>query len=152
MTQHIFLEPLGRHWSHGQGGLYIQPGPDVASRTYFGLEPGDLLVWGLSQYRWYELGWIFCMENNNPYIYIWERLLKPYFGKCVEEVEEQFSANKISRRWNCMELFKQTRGILQVCKQTGHLQFKLCWVHRPLRCWSWKVRSIPLTCSMVFGA
>eukprot|EP00434_Breviolum_minutum_P044797 symbB.v1.2.040055.t1/scaffold6959.1/size14229/1 len=27
-----------------QGGLYIQPGPDVASRTYFGLEPGDLLV------------------------------------------------------------------------------------------------------------
>ena len=73
MTQHIFLEPLGRHWSHGQGGLYIQPGPDVASRTYFGLEPGDLLVWGLSQYRWYELGWIFCMENNNPYIYIYMR-------------------------------------------------------------------------------
>ncbi|CAJ1432337.1 unnamed protein product, partial [Effrenium voratum] len=27
-----------------QGGLYVQPGPDVTSRTYFRLEPGDLLV------------------------------------------------------------------------------------------------------------
>ena len=27
-----------------QGGLYIQPGPDISSRSYFHLEQGDLLV------------------------------------------------------------------------------------------------------------
>ena len=77
MTQHMFSEALGRHWSHGQGGLYIQPGPDVASRTYFGLEPGDLLVWGLSEYG--------------------------IFGKRVEEVEEHLSAKSqdIWIVWNC---------------------------------------------------
>ena len=62
MTQHI---ALGRHRSHGQGGLYIQPGPDVASRTYFGLEPGDLLVWGLSEYGM-ALVSKFFVENKQP--------------------------------------------------------------------------------------
>ena len=65
MTQHMFSEALGRHWSHGQGGLYIQPGPDVASRTYFGLEPGDLLVWGLSEYGM-ALVSKFFVENKQP--------------------------------------------------------------------------------------
>ena len=32
-----------------QGGLYIQPDPGVASRTYFRIEPGDLLVQSLDR-------------------------------------------------------------------------------------------------------